>query len=153
MKANELQIGDWVHYIMYLHGIDNPPYEKYVQVENMYGSEINCKVRDYNIISGMSISRCQPIPLTDDILKLNGWEISKWNCILKSYKDNKVYMGLRGNDFVVWMDVEEYEETHVYYADYILPKPNYVHELQHCLRLVGLNDLADKFKVRKEIEQ
>lgn len=30
---------------------------------------------------------------------------------------------------------------------YCFPHPKYVHELQHILRICGLNDLADNFKV------
>lgn len=74
----------------------------------------------------------EPIPLTTEILEKNGWkEYPQVYCSQKTLNfdiyrfEDEVGVKIQGNCIVL----------------------NYVHELQHALRLCGLNDLADNFKV------
>ena len=76
-----------------------------------------------------------PIPLTEEILKANGFEYREFtSCESMHYdhsatvylnKDREVFMLIGGEQR--WLE--------------------HVHQLQHALRLCGLNDLADNFKV------
>ena len=76
----------------------------------------------------------KPIPLTTEILEKNGWEQTEY---CHEYRDDKntiqcrlPYMVGRING----IDIERF-------------KCKYVHQYQHLLRLCGLNELANNFKV------
>ena len=76
----------------------------------------------------------QPIPLTPEILKKNGWkETQYWH----EYQDGKSTIqcclpDMRGR--INGIEIEHF-------------KCEYVHQYQHLLRLCGLDELADNFKV------
>ena len=76
----------------------------------------------------------QPIPITPEILEKNGWkEAEYWH----EYKDCKIIIQcslpiMRGR--INGIVIENF-------------KCEYVHQYQHLLRLCGLNELADNFKV------
>lgn len=76
----------------------------------------------------------KPIPLTTEILEKNGW---KYTTYCHEYQDGKnniqcrlPYMVGRING----IDIEHF-------------KCEYVHQYQHLLRLCGLDELANNFKV------
>ena len=76
----------------------------------------------------------KPIPLTTEILEKNGWkETEYWH----EYQDNKNTIQcclpeLRGK--INGIEIEHF-------------KCEYVHQYQHLLRLCGLDELADNFKI------
>ena len=76
----------------------------------------------------------KPIPLTTEILEKNGWkETEYWH----EYQDNKNTIQcclpeLRGK--INGIEIEHF-------------KCEYVHQYQHLLRLCGLDELADDFKI------
>lgn len=76
----------------------------------------------------------QPIPLTPEILEKNGWkEAQFWH----EYQDGKNTIqsclpDMRG--IINGVEIQHF-------------KCEYVHQYQHLLRLCGLDDLADNFKV------
>lgn len=76
----------------------------------------------------------KPIPLTHEILEKNGWkETQYWH----EYQDNKNTIQcclpeLRGK--INGIEIEYF-------------KCEYVHQYQHLLRLCGLDELADNFKL------
>lgn len=119
MEAKELMLGDFVI------GPDMTP----IKITNVdwFGM-----VEDQNghLIKAGDL---QPIPLTEEIVKLNGfkkcsWDLMRWKC-----------------DDGFSID----KENNIFYA-YIcgnLKPITYVHELQHLLRLCG-SDLADNFKIK-----
>ena len=128
MKANELMIGDKVMV------------KVLSQIHDTYGLH-TWTANDYS--RGIQV---KPIPLTAEILEKDGWErdIDKeWEYnnshILPHYcyqweKQNvriKMYAGLEG--FTISLIIGRR-----FYA---------VHELQHVLRLYGLDELADNFKI------
>ena len=94
----------------------------------------------------------QPIPLTPEILEKNGWVQCKYETCESLYE----YKGLhlrhtmikRSNGrWVANVDgiVEKFPDecTHSSLRINVF----YVHELQHALRLCGLNELANNFKI------
>lgn len=84
----------------------------------------------------------EPIPITDDILKKNGFERNEQfdynKCIFFSFpKDVAIRSGF---------GIER--RNNIYYiTDHALILMKYVHELQRVLRLCGLKELADNFKI------
>lgn len=136
MKANELMIGDWVNI-----GGDLPLYSKVTEL----------KRDDIQVCNYWIAAKCiTPIPLTSEILEKNGFE----------YSDGTLDYTLRNRiDYNNVWSITAFESkikqgwcvdtsfSHLNYSESARRIINYVHELQHALRLCGLNDLADNFKV------
>ena len=78
--------------------------------------------------------RPQPIPLTTEILEKNGWE------------RNGIFMEKRidENTHLRWTDICG---SVLSQGNYYMCDCKYVHTLQHALRLCGLDELANNFKV------
>ena len=117
----QLMIGDWVY---------NSYHRKYIQWS--YG-EMFCP--NGNPVIGKDL---QPIPLTPEILEKNGF----------NFCNSSEYDNIREG----WMICDKCElsvidgKYYQYMYDCDIPV-KYVHELQHALRLMGLNDLADNLKI------
>ena len=78
----------------------------------------------------------QPIPLTPEVLKANGWEVKE--------EMHLCYLNLGGLGFFEWY----LPSRALFISDGMLPLPvQFVHQMQHALRLCGRGDLADNFKV------
>lgn len=127
MKANELMIDDLVychkpeckgHRIDYIHEADE---------------EVGADGEIY------SINDIDPIPLTQEILEKNGF--------IEINDDEKWYkMELEGNDFVGLENFEDYGWVFaaVVFPNLITHLPiKYVHELQHALKLFGIEKTLD----------
>lgn len=86
----------------------------------------------------------KPIPLTPEILEKNG---------IKKRRDEYMVFGWDGAKqwYVALEDFKpQYDFWFITSSDRdlnISGKIRYVHQLQHALRLCGLNDLADNFKI------
>lgn len=77
-----------------------------------------------------------PIPLTAEILEKNGWD-EEWINGGWCYNHKlRFLLSLNLNKDSFYLSITNH-------GVYI----HYVHELQHALRLCGLNELADNFKV------
>ena len=91
----------------------------------------------------------QPIPLTNDILRNNDWRerplVLSLDYSVLSYNfvkdEGDTHLEIKRDTLIIWFNYEK-----GLYADIIIPI-KYVHELQHALRLCGLDELADNFKV------
>lgn len=128
MEATELMIGDLVVHI---------PTKKNVRIIGINPDGtigVTAPLDDGSKFWWVFIDSLNPIPLTPEILEKNGWKEMPSGTICYWDKTNK------SNDII---------------CDSGLPFsflgrtfcPKYVHELQHALRLCGLNELADNFKV------
>lgn len=139
MKANELMINDLVRCGETLVRIS--------RISERYAS-------------GLNIEALEPILLTKEILKANGfYSISdNWDeqtkDVLVSWHKGDIKVTPKQDSMRTFYDVDEKEEL-VSFFTYHDKKKNdidiaieYVHELQHALRLCGLNDLADNFKIK-----
>lgn len=80
----------------------------------------------------LSVDDVEPIPLTAEILEKNGFEFDDES---SSWAVCERYL-LHGHK-AMWS---------VVFGDELVPV-NYVHELQHALRLCGLDYIADNFKI------
>ena len=76
----------------------------------------------------------KPIPLTPEILEKNGWE---------RYEN---FMNMKAADNISFSWTDMYGES-LFKNGYHMCDCKYVHTLQHALRLCGLDELADNFKV------
>ena len=141
MKANELMIGDWVGRVFDDKRID------YRQVDWIRTGEIGMRYQKV-----WAIGCIEPIPLTTEILEKNGFydRNTQW-CYesLGSYVCFDIAISLIYRDIEVskvcgaGTDCEEVE----YGSSIVFGNDIYVHEMQNALRLCGLNELADNFKV------
>ena len=133
MKASELSIGDWVKVLNYYW--DGSPYIGQVNgIVNIRGTYY----LQFEDALSAGIDRCEPIPITPEILEKNGFS-GEGYAILK-LNDNSwmeyYYHDLRLRKW--WEGVDEWLndakakditfQCHCYY----------VHELQHALRLAGV---------------
>ena len=123
MTAEDFMIGDFVH--SRLHNVDT--------------TIIAIEGRDYNAVWLESkecwerhyMNEIEPIPLTEKILQANGFEYHNGetgmcNVVVSPYYvcDGSPRIYCDGNPFAVWFE----DECNI----------RYVHELQHVLRLCGI---------------
>lgn len=94
----------------------------------------------------------QPIPLTPEILEKNGFYVGDTQWYDKRFWSNSCF------DIAISLVYREIEVTKVYAAgtEYeqieddsaiVFDNDICVHTLQHALRLCGLNEMADNFKI------
>ena len=128
MEAKELMIGDKVM-VKVLSQIPDT-YVLHTWTANDYSRDIQVK----------------PIPLTPEILEKDGWErdIDKeWEYNNSHILPHYCYQWEKQN-----VKIEMYAGLEGFTISLIIGRRFYaVHELQHVLRLYGLDELADKFKV------
>lgn len=135
MKANELMIGDWIFYG------DKP-------------------VKVLQLSENSKYDWVKPIPLTYEILKKNGWywgltseEEDIESCVGGSYGKHWVYDEGAGEISLIFPDdtngglLKIDDQGFNRYLEFIWNDTLYVHELQRALRICGLDELADNFKV------
>ena len=136
MKAEEVMIGDWVNF-KHFNGEIEP-----MKIENIYGSEFNCKTERDNfdeeaIKSGWYLMDAEPIPITEEFLMKNGFGyVEKDGHITHLYPGEKglcadmdIHVGTY-NDGRFWLirgNNEVYGLEHV-------------HQLQHALRMFNIKD-------------
>ncbi len=135
MNPNELMIGDWVLY-------KREPYQ--IRELGIYG--VNRDGEDYPAVCigkstgiGLIVERnkIKPISLTPEILEKNGFSHIMYSDAYYSIMIGDTYVELRKyENMAVWFNWEENNDG--VYADYILPMPEFVHQLQHALRICGV---------------
>ena len=144
MKPNELMIGDWV--------IDAGITSRtvYKRINRTDERSNNCVADDYKVILGEA--GIKPIPITPEILEANGFIKTGYMCrCCHNLADFDNHAQLDYNLKFSTFEIKRMKNrawTAKIYID-----AHYVHELQHALRLAGLNDLADNFVIEKGGEQ
>lgn len=140
MKTRDLMRGDKVYETL----LDDTP--QVVTVEEVGQNHIYIGMEDDDMALlryepehlGWNIKHIEPIPLTKEMLEANGFQYGS-------------------HEYTYWPD-EDGEEApfHILQSSryglrinvpYRVVTLQYVHQLQHVLRLCGLNGLADNFKV------
>lgn len=126
MKTNELMIGDWVMHT------DKPLYIAGIYGERVYDDDNNV----------YRIEKITPIPLTPEILEKNGFDTSNKLSIFQGIGCIVIVANRDEYKFIhiIKDNGDKSSDTKIYYEEL------YVHELQHALRLCGLNDYADNLK-------
>lgn len=129
MNVNKLMINDWVYHK-----------DKPIKItKGIYDGKV------YTNDSCILDFKLSPIPLTPEILELNGF---------KDFGEIKEYYfeedGEKYSFYLKAMYIKD--KVHCAWGTNIggvLPSIiMYVHELQHALRLCGLTNLADNFKIK-----
>ena len=90
-----------------------------------------------------------PIPLTNDILRNNDWRerplVLSLDYSVLSYNfvkdEGDTHLEIKRDTLIIWFNYEK-----GLYADIIIPI-KYVHQLQQILRLAGLTEMVNNFKV------
>ena len=119
MKCSELQIGDWV--------LNDG---EYIQVTDIYKYGKRYYINDDDTY----VRYVEPIPLTVEILERNGFS--------EDYRyENLSYIQSCGAVTGIHINGKNGLMDEMYFK--------YVNELQNALRLCGLNELADNFKVEE----
>jgi hypothetical protein len=127
MKTTELMIGDYVKYQGHIYIVEEISAKGWV---HLIYPDIGIRV---NITSDYIINLLEPIPLTAEILKRNGFYYDE---------DRKAY--LMGTIFQVKSEKHDLFSFEICGCPYPL---NTVNQLQHALRLCGLSDLANNLKL------
>ena len=90
----------------------------------------------------------EPIKITTDILIKNNWKEQKCTAFpsLHFYEKNEGEKHLIWNYGILSLRINSGKIDYRMYPN-IEISSKYVHELQHILRLIGLNEMANNFKV------
>lgn len=141
MKATELMIGDWVKIKGHL---DYDKVQEIARDENMqWYISFACSATLFRAYE------FEPISLTPEILEKNGFEMFKYDGWVHYYR----IFGNSAIPFVLHSMIGGEmlsQEVDIFSTSTDTNcgiEINYVHELQHALRLCGLNKLAENFKV------
>ena len=145
MKCREFQFGDWCcnEYGLPMQMVDLGKDYAYATYEGDEGYPW--------LFSDNKDDQPEPIEITDEMFSKNNWE----ECDYPLPYNHHEYYYVKdegGNHLVwnsevlsIWLDWEEGKDDGVY-ANIAMPI-KYVHQLQHILRLAGMTELANNFKI------
>lgn len=119
MEVKNLMISDWVF-------DENKTPHQIAELGTTFCTDMNTEL--------LFTERLSPIPLTEEILEKNG------------FVENKGSWWLRSNLFTLNIFVEGGYCASSFSEQVFI---NNVHTLQHALRICGLDNLADNFKITK----
>jgi len=141
LTVQDLMMGDWVRIT-----IEGHRYPAYVNFLKYYTEEIGVAYLaapgDWE--DGDGYDDIEPIPLTPEILELNGFKGTAGRTVWEM-EINKKYINIWGTHALSFSMNVPYL---LGYKWIIQDLPiNYVHELQHLLRQCGFTELANDFKV------
>ena len=145
MKATDLMIGDWVRIKGHL---DYDKVREIAKDENMqWYISFACSATLFRAYE------FEPIPLTPEILEKNGWNLDP---VLQCYTSTPLWLYGEGSinlllqfptkqstGLLKIIDNQKIRNL----SDFTWKDRLYIHELQHVLRLIGLNEMANNFKV------
>jgi hypothetical protein len=137
MKANELMIGDWV---MFPNSI-----EKVQEISYVCGKGYCASFAASATLFPIPIDKLKPIPITPEILEKNGWKSY-------SHENTPIFGIIQGFEIVLaWMDY--YWQLCVDGTVYRKIRIRYVHELQHALKLCGIEKLLNYETIRMDFNR
>lgn len=132
MKANELMIGDWV--------MINPiSYYQVEQIRVEFG-ELRIYLKGTEVFA--TENEIMPIPLTPEILEKNGIFKHKFEGHLEECYSTSANP-ISNEQFILWEETDRFELVLRHIVDNLTYsalrcKVRYVHELQHALRVCGI---------------
>ena len=135
MEAKDLMIGDWVNFLIDIEGGDTDYDPKVAQYQPMKIVSLSSWYNNDGEVESAEgvindIDQVKPIPLTPEILEKNGFNLSRDKStigILDTY-----WLGAEfGGFYIINFKTDYYQ--------FGLAKIKYVHELQHALKLCGIN--------------
>ena len=134
MNINDLMIGDWVKCVESTH-----TRTALAQIDAIEEGKTSILVRKANVNWFLSSEDIHPAPLTDEILEQNGWQHFGKDNIKPDFHGIEHWIAYkceayRMNDNQVLNFRIQSEDYSTQYCG----KIQYVHELQHALRIVGV---------------
>ena len=117
MKIEELSIGDWVRHTFY---------EENVRIARIDGDSERVLAERGKLSISCHLNHFDPIPLTPEILKMNGFVKSDLAAVIEWYHWGDAYIGFK--DGLIYTSINGREIWGI----------QYVHQLQHALRLAGI---------------
>ena len=137
-EIRNLSLGDWVSWGNHSIRI----------TELMYGG-VKGVFNHQELSNWLTIDDVEPIPLTQSLLEANGFKVDGY-AILNLQDGKWLEYYFHEHRFSMYYEGIDEWQNHSQVRDIIhRSQPFYVHELQHSLRLCGLNDLADHFKIEE----
>ena len=141
MKCKELQIGDWIQdkngNPMQIIGVGDD--YAYATFEDNEGDPWEFNDKDDQPCA---------IEITEDTLKQNKWEVQGYALLPSEHyfvkDDGGNHLLWSHGTLSIWLACGEANDG--VFSDVVLPC-KYVHQLQQALRLAGLSEIADNFKV------
>ena len=141
MKCKELQIFDWVQdkngFQWQITGVGND--YAYATFEDNEGDPWEFNDKDDQPCA---------IEITEDTLKQNKWEVQGYALLPSEHyfvkDDGGNHLLWSHGTLSIWLACGEANDG--VFSDVVLPC-KYVHQLQQALRLAGLSEIADNFKV------
>ena len=123
IKISELSVGDWVRC-----GEDTTPYKIIGIDSNVHPNVTLCdSYYPQGVIAFLDM--IHPIPITTEMLKKNGFEKSRY--YWTAYHDNGDYVEIYNDGDKWYLSVNSVE--------YILCPLHWVHQIQHLLRVWGID--------------
>lgn len=140
MKAEELMINDWFSF--------NGKAGQIGIIDNWDG-EVSYFNGDAEGILTFGFDDIKPIPLTAEILEKNEFGLQEQDFTDKLYElKHCLYLEPYSIGFSVGCSITNYDHFNIHTRMLSsFCKVYYVHELQHVLRLCGLGELANNFKI------
>lgn len=138
MRANELMVGDWVKF-------PGGTIDKIVDLPYIEGKGICASFAASATLFPFSVDKIEPIPLTPEILEKNGFEndfyeeesVADYHTIRLEGYSLKHNIGEIDGYLVTWCKGGINVTTDFHGC--VQKDISYVHELQHCLKLVGID--------------
>lgn len=141
MKCKELQIFDWIQdkngFQWQIIGVGDD--YAYATFEGNEGDPWEFNDKD---------DKPEPIEITEDILRQNKWEVQGYTLLPSEHyyvkDEGGNHLLLSHGTLSIWIACGEANDG--VFSDVVLPCKS-VHQLQQALRLAGLSEIADNFKV------
>lgn len=134
LKISELSVGDWVYYDK-----GDTPYS----IRSIYrtGRQDCVVLNDNKYSEGVIgfVDRLTPIPITAEMLEENGFargQRGSFYHYLRLDKNRTLYIHASTNG---WRVEITYDAAGILRTTHLMPDMNSVHELQHTLRLAGID--------------
>ena len=128
MTANELQIGDWVHYWI----LDRDAKINDIMNTGRLGIIFTDSKDEVGYIHGIMSESIKPIPITPKILEKNGFVKNKYGEMIldEELGTSEIYLVLEPS----------YDEEYYWWRvnNELIAKIKSIHELQHVLRLCNI---------------
>ena len=128
MRPEELQIGDWVYSLIDSGGkvVREPQMIRGIWTDSD-GDEDVCTIKTDRSDVWYPIETFEPIPITHEILKENG------------FKKKDVFDGWVHYESFPLIDFVLHEDDEGYYIDLMDARIKYIHQLQQAMRLCRIN--------------
>ena len=130
MKAEDLMVGDWVKPLR--EKLKGTPGKVVTPDGGCNICWIDCE--EYSCL--VPCDELEPIPLTPEILEKNGFSGEGYNMGVIGFHTDPIPEVKDGYEVFIWKDMcLEIKHGFTHLKRYTF----YVHELQHCLKLCGIN--------------